>query len=193
MSIFCRKKKEKESNIAQSPTREKQKQTFSKKQVFLLLFNVISIVLYSCYTLFVTYKMTDEKSFLGKFIFVMLIVYAIAFLLLLLLSLGNRKKLKYRLKNYKSATVFLKYAIRIINFVLSISTAISALVNTGRTDIEAVGYAILSFIITIILIIIEIAAIIVRKNIPLIKRNFLEMRDPEKFNNAPPVKEDTDD
>ncbi len=181
-NCFKKKNQEKESNVAKSPARAKKEDYITKKQVFLLIFNVVSIVLYSCYTLFVTYKMTDEKSFLGKFIFVMLIIYAVSFFLLLIISLGNRKKLKYRLKNYKSATKFLNYLVRIVNFVLSIATIISAVVNTGRADVSAIGYAILSFIITIILIIVEIAAIIVRKNIPLIKRNFLEIRDPENFN-----------
>lgn len=192
MALFSkRKEQEKESHIATSPARERKEEGFTKKQVFSLLFNIISIVLYSCYTLFVTYRMTDEKSFLGKFIFVMLIIYAVSFLLLFFISLRNRKKLKSRLKNYKSAIKFLKYLVKIINFVLSISTAISALVNTGRADFSAIAYAILSFIITIILILVEIAAIIVRKNIPLIKQNFLEIRDPDSYNGK--QKEENDD
>ena len=91
--------------------------------------------------------------------------------------------MKYHLKNYKSATNFLKYAISIINFSLSIFTAISAFVTTGTTDVSAVLYAILSLFVTGFLILFEIAKIIVRKNIPLIKRNFLELR--EKPENKP--------
>ncbi len=191
-SFFKRKQKEKESHIASSPEREPIKRSMTKRNVFFLLLNIISIVLYSCYTLFVTYRMADEKSFLGKFILGMLVIYAASFLILFILSIGNQKKLKSRLKNYKSAIKFLKYLVRLINFVLSISTAISAIVNTGRADVSAIGYAILSFIITIILILVEIAAIIVRKNIPLIKRNFLEIRDPDGYNDKKNSGEDDD-
>ena len=97
------------------------------------------------------------------------------------------------MKNYKSAINFLKYAIRIINFVLSIITAISAITSTGKVDFSLIGYAVLSFIITIILILVEIATIIIRKNIPLIKRNFLEIREPENYNDKKFDEETKDD
>ncbi len=182
-NFFKRKQKIKESNIAETPKSDPAKPKVSKRDIIFLIINILSIVLYSCYSLFVTYRMTDEKSFLGRFIIVALIVYAVAFILLILLSITNRKKLKHRLKNYKSAIKFLKYIVQIINFVLSIVTTISALVNNEKVDFSVIGFAILSFIITVILILVEIASIIVRKNIPLIKRNFLEIREPEKFNN----------
>lgn len=94
--------------------------------------------------------------------------------------------MKSGLKNYKSATKFLKYAIQVLNFVLSIITAISAFITTGTTDFSAIIYAVLSLIVTGVLILFEIAFIIIRKNIPIIKRNFLEIR--EK-----PVKKHNDD
>lgn len=190
--FFKRKQKEKESHIATTPKQETKEPSLTKKKVFFLILNIMSIVLYSSYTLFVTYQMA-EKTFLSKAIIVLLAIYAVAFVILLLLSLGNHKKLKNRMKNYKSAINFFKYAIRIINFVLSIITAISAISNTGKVDFSLIGYAVLSFIITIILILVEIAAIIVRKNIPLIKRNFLEIREPENFNDKKFDEETKDD
>ena len=98
-------------------------------------------------------------------------------MLLILINLGNKKKLKRNLKNYKSATKFFKYAIQILNFTLSIITAISAFITTGTTDISAIAFAVLSIIITFFMILFEVAKIIVRKNIPLIKQNFLDLRD----------------
>lgn len=85
--------------------------------------------------------------------------------------------MKYQLKNYKSATNFLKYTIQILNFVLSIATAISALVTTGTTDFSAVLWAVLSFILTIVAIMFEIGKIIIRRNISAIKQNFLDIRE----------------
>lgn len=179
MKLFKRKKAEKESNVAKTPeaTTEEIKVP-TKSKVFFLLWNILSIALYSCYTLFVTYKLT-EKNFLSKVILYLLIAYAVIFLLLILVSLNAKAKMKYRLKNYKSAVKFFKYAIQIINFVLSIITAISAFITTGTTDISAIFYAILSLLITLFFIFFEIVKIIIRKNIPLIKYNFLEMRDKE--------------
>lgn len=107
----------------------------------------------------------------------MLYAYIAIFILIILINIGNRKKMRSGLKNYKSATKFLKYAIQILNFVLSIATAISAFITTGTTDLSAIAYAVLSLIVTGVLILFEIAVIIVRKNIPIIKRNFLEIRE----------------
>ena len=141
-----------------------------------LLWNIFSIAVYSCYTLFVTYKLS-EKNFLSKVILYLLIAYAVIFVLLILVSLNSKGRMKYRLKNYKSAVKFFKYAIQIINFVLSIITAISAFITTGKTNVSAILYAILSLFITLIFIFFEIVHIIIRKNIPLIKHNLLEIRD----------------
>ena len=179
IKLFKKRKIEKESNVATTPEQPKKQTVFTKWKVFFFLWNILSITLYSSYTLLITYQMA-EKTFLSKVIIYLLYAYAAAFVLLILINLGNRKKLKSGLKNYKSATKFLKYAMQILNFVLSIITAISALFATGTFDFKAVLFAILSFIVTLFLILFEVAGIIIRKNIPLIKRNFLEIRDKEQ-------------
>ncbi len=181
MAWFKKKEKQKESNIASSPEQKNSAEELTRVKVFFFLWNILSIALYSCYTFFVIYKLS-EKSFLSKIIIYLLYVYAGIFVLLILINIGNRKKMKYQLKNYKSATIFLKYTIQILNFFLSIFTAISAFVATGKVDFSTIGFAILSLIITLILILLEFAKIIIRKNIPLIKYNFLEMRDKQEIN-----------
>ena len=179
-NIFKRRKIEKESNVATTPEPVKNTSTFTKWKVFFFVWSVCTITLYSAYTLFVIYKMA-KKTFLSKVIVYLLYAYAGAFVLLILINLGNRKKLKSGLKNYKSATKFLKYAMQVLNFVLSIATAVSALFSTGTVDFKSIMFAVLSLIVTAILILFEIAGVIIRKNIPIIKRNFLELRDkPEK-------------
>lgn len=181
MAWFKREKQEKESNVAKTPENVDSEISTTKKGRFIfVLWNILSIAVYSCYTLFVTYRLS-EKTFLSKIILYLLIAYGIIFILLLLISLRSKGKMKTRLKNYKSAVKFLKYIIRIINFVLSIITAISAFVTTGTTDVSAILYAILSLIITTFFIFFEIVKIIIRKNIPLIKYNFLEIRDENKI------------
>jgi len=176
MKLFKRKETIKESNVANTPEYDEDTQPKTKVKIFFLVWNILSIALYSSYTLFVTYRLA-EKTFLSKIIIYLLLAYALAFIFLILINLGNRKKLKSRLKNYKSATKFFKYIIRILNFTLSIITAISAFITTGTTSISAIAYAILSIIITLFMIMFEIAAIIIRKNIPIIKQNFLDLRD----------------
>ncbi len=169
------KAKEKESNIARTP--EETNTVFEpsrRSKVLFVLWNIFSIALYSCYTFFVTYKLT-EKTFLSKVIIYLLIAYAVIFIILLFVGIGSRNRMKYHLKNYKSAVSFLKYIIQLINFVLSIITAISAF------NVSSIIYAILSLIITLIFIFIEIIKIIIRKNIPLIKHNLLEIREDDNF------------
>ncbi len=178
-NIFKRKKPEKQSNVATIPE-PKRTEKLTKVKVFFFIWNILSITLYSCFTLVVTYKMA-EKTFLSKIIVYLLYAYALAFVLLILINLGNRKKLNTKLKNYKSATNFLKYAMQTLNFVLSIVTALTALFQTGKLDFQSILFATLSFIVTLFLILFEIIKIIIRKNMPLIKRNFLEIRD--KTNN----------
>ena len=173
---FKRKKVQKESHIATTPETSQIQPSNKKRNIAFLLWNILSIGLYLSYTLFVIYKLS-ETNFLSKIIIYLLVAYAIAFILLVIISIGNRTKLKYRLKSLQSAANFFKYFIQILNFVLSIITAISAFITTGTTDISAIMYAILSLAITLIFIIVEIAKIIIRKNIPLIKYNFLEIRD----------------
>lgn len=176
MSLFNRKKIEKESHIATTPEESKMQINSNKKNIAFLIWNILSIALYSSYTLFVIYKLS-EHNFLSKIIIYLLGAYAVAFVLLILISIGNRTKLKYRLKNLQSVANFFKYFIQIANFVLSIITAISAFITNGTTDFSSILYAILSLAITLIFIIVEIAKIIIRKNLPLIKYNFLEIRD----------------
>ena len=176
MSLFSKKKIEKESHIATTPEESKMQINSNKKNIAFLIWNILSIALYSSYTLFVIYKLS-EHNFLSKIIIYLLGAYAVAFVLLILISIGNRTKLKYRLKNLQSVANFFKYFIQIANFVLSIVTAISAFITNGTTDFSSILYAILSLAITLIFIIVEIAKIIIRKNLPLIKYNFLEIRD----------------
>ena len=176
MSLLNRKKIEKESHIATTPEESKMQINSNKKNIAFLIWNILSIALYSSYTLFVIYKLS-EHNFLSKIIIYLLGAYAVAFVLLILISIGNRTKLKYRLKNLQSVANFFKYFIQIANFVLSIITAISAFITNGTTDFSSILYAILSLAITLIFIIVEIAKIIIRKNLPLIKYNFLEIRD----------------
>ncbi len=175
------KKIQKESNVAYTPE-ESKKSPIKKINLVFFVLTFLSIVLYSSYTLFIIYKLT-EKTFLSKFIIYLLLVYIFVFVLLILFNLGNKRKMKRELKNYKSATKFLKYTVQIINFVLSIITAISAFITTGTTDISAIAYAILSIFVTIIFIFFEVIAVKIRKHLPLIKQNFLELR--EKPKNKP--------
>lgn len=173
---FKRKDIEKESNVAHTPEDEPVRSPRTKIKLAFLLWNIFSITLYSCYTLFVSYKLA-KQTFLSKIIVYLLAIYAFAFVMLILINLGNKKRLKSNLKNYKSATKFFKYTIQILNFILSIITAISAFITTGTTNISAIAYAVLSIIITLFMILFEIIGIIIRKHIPLIKQNFLDLRD----------------
>lgn len=176
MNWFTRKKVEKESNIATTPKESKPTEIITKVNLLFLVWNILSITLYTCYTMFVIYNLSSQ-NFLSKVIIYLLGAYAVAFVLLIIFSIGNRKKLNSRLKNYKSATNFLKYTVQIINFVLSIVTAISAFITNGTTDISSLAYAIGSLMITFFFVLVEIIKIVIRKNIPLIKRNFLEIRE----------------
>ena len=170
---------QKESNVAYTPEESKRSPLKKINLVFFIL-TFLSIVLYSSYTLFIIYKLT-EKTFLSKIIVYLLAVYVAVFILLILVNLGNKRKMKSGLKNYKSATKFLKYTVQIINFVLSIVTAISAFITTGTTDISAIAYAILSIFVTLVFVFFEIISIKIRKNFHLIKQNFLELREkPQK-------------
>lgn len=181
--MFGRKKQVKESNVATTPEEAKKKPRLKKINTFLFLFSFLSIVFYSCYTFFVIYKLS-ETTFLSKIIIYLLAIYILAFFLLILINLGNKRRLKRQLKDYKSATKFLKYTVQIINFALSIFTAISAFITNGTTDISALIYAFFSMFITLVFIFVEIITIKIRKNLPLIKHNFLELREkPEKNKN----------
>ncbi len=175
--FFKRKPVAKESNIASTPEPIPQKQErWSKLQVFFFVWNIISITIYSAYTFFVIYNLSIN-TFLSKLIKWVLIAYGVAFLLLVLINLGNRKRMKRQLKNYKSAANFLKYFIQTLNFVLSIATAVNALIITGTTDFSAVLWACVSFTFTVINILFEVVKIIIRKNFSAIKQNFLDIRE----------------
>ena len=167
--------REKESNIAYTPE-ESKKSPLKKINTFFFLLSFLSITFYSCYTFLVIYKLA-EKTFLSKIIVYLLIIYVVSFLLLVLLNLNNKRKMKSKLKNYKSATKFLKYTVQIVNFVLSIITAISAFITTGTTDISALAYAVVSIIITFVFIFFEIICMKIRKNFSVIKQNFLDLRE----------------
>lgn len=174
--LMFRRNKQKESNIATTPEESKRKPRLKRISAFFFLMTILSIALYSCYTFFVIYKLT-KKTFLSKFIVYLLGLYVFVFILLILINLGNKRRMKSNLKDYKSATKFLKYSVQIINLILSIFTIISAFITSGTTDIPALAYAFLSLFITLIFIVIEVISIKIRKNLPLIKRNFLELRD----------------
>ena len=176
-NLFKRKPKEKESNVAHSPSPVvEMRDEWTKMKVFFFIWNIISITLYSAYTLFVIYRLSSN-TFLSKAIKWLLVLYIVAFGLLILINLGNRKRMNHQLKNYKSATNFLKYAMQILNFVLSIATAVSALVSTGKMDFSSVLWATLSFILTLVAILFEVVKIIIRKNFSAIKQNFLDIRE----------------
>ena len=176
-NFFKRKTIEKESNVANTPSPvEPVKDRWTKMKVLFFVWNLVSITLYSAYTLFVIYNFSIN-TFLSKVIKWLLLIYAIAFVLLILINIGNRKRMNMQLKNYKSATNFLKYAMQILNFVLSIATAISALFATGKFDFSGVLWATLLFFLTLVSIMFEVAKIIIRKNITVIKQNFLDIRE----------------
>jgi hypothetical protein len=175
--LFKRKPIEKESNIARTPTPlPERKEKWSKIQVFFFFWNLISISIYSAYTFFVIYNLSIS-TFLSTLIKWILLAYGIAFLILIIINIGNRKRMKRQLKNYKSATNFLKYFIQTLNFVLSIATAVNALIITGTTDFSAVMWAVVSFAFTVINILFEVAKIIIRRNFSAIKQNFLDIRE----------------
>lgn len=164
----------------------KKKKTISKIKLFFFLWNIVSIALYSAYTLFVVYKMA-KKTFLSTVIQYLLVLYAVVFVILLLLSFFDKKKNSSRLKNYKSAINFFKAFVQIINFVLSMITIISVFIATGKPDFAGFMFAILSLVLTLASIFFEIIKIIIRKNFGVIKQNFLEIH--EKPRKKPTKKE----
>lgn len=175
--LFKKKPIEKQSNIASTPEPiPERKEKWSKIQVFFFFWNLVSISIYSAYTFFVIYNLSIS-TFLATLIKWVLLAYGIAFLILILINIGNRKRMNRQLKNYKSATNFLKYFIQTLNFVLSIATAVNALIITGTTDFSAVMWAVVSFTFTVINILFEVAKIIIRRNFSAIKQNFLDIRE----------------
>ena len=177
--MLFRNKTAKESNRVKTPDELVPEKKPKKITFWFLVWNLFPIIIYSLYTLFIVYNST-QKTFLSKVIVYLLGVYIFAFILLVLVNIGNRSRMKRDLKNYKSATKFLKYAVTIINFSLSIITVVNAFITNGTADFKTLLYAIIVLIITFISVLFEIGMIIVRKNISLIKQNFLELRDKAK-------------
>ena len=174
--IFNFRKTDKESNKAETPEATLPKKKEKPITVWFLLWNLVPIVLYCAYTFLFVYK-TAQNNFLSKIVIYLLGTYVVVFLLLVLVNLHSKSKMKKGLKNYKSAASFLRYIVTIINFSLSIITLIGAFITTGAVDFKSFMYAVLILIVTVISIFFEIGKIIVRKNISVIKQNFLELRD----------------
>lgn len=166
----------KESNVATTPEDSIPKKKEKPITVWFLIWNIVPIIVYCCYTFFFVYK-TAQNNFLSKIIIYLLAVYIIVFLLLVLFNFKSKSKMKKGLKNYKSAASFLRHTVTIINFSLSIITLIGVFFTTGTIDFKRFIYAIAVLIVTVISIFFEIGKIIFRKNISLIKQNFLEIRD----------------
>lgn len=176
MALFKKKNIEKESNIASAPEHKKTPSTFSVKKFYLSLWNTISFGLYIVYVFYLILRV-EEISFLYDIIVYAFYGYGIALALIFLLSIGKKSKLKTRLKNYKSAVKFLQYTIQLVSFVLLIITALSSLFTTGKLDVLALTNALYSLIVTIVMVIFEIIKIMIRKNIPVVKENFLRLRE----------------
>ena len=174
--MFGFKKNNKESNMAETPETAMPKKKDKPITVWFLLWNFVPIIVYCGYTFFFVYK-TSQNNFLSKIVVYLLGAYVVVFLLLVLFNLRSKSRMKKGLKNYKSATNFLRYTVTIINFSLSIITLIGAFITTGAVDFKSFMYAVLIIIVTIISIFFEIGKIIVRKNFSAIKQNFFEIRD----------------
>lgn len=176
MGFFNRKTIEKESKIASTPKDKLPMQEFSRMKFFLLLWNIISIGLYCIYIAYLVLH-TAQGKFLSTFIIWLLYIYVGIFILILIISIFQKNKLKDRLKNYKSAINFFKYFIQLVTFVLSIITAISTFLTTGKTDTVALKSAIFSLGFTVVMIVFEVVKILIRRNMPTVKQNFLVIRE----------------
>ncbi|MBQ8425312.1 MAG: hypothetical protein IJX17_04755 [Clostridia bacterium] len=176
MALFKKRVIEKESNIASAPEHIKAPSTFSAKKYYLLLWNILSMTFFCIYVFYLIFRV-PEISFLYNIIVYVLYGYGIALILILLLSIGKKSKLKTRLKNYKSAIKFLQYTIQIVSFTLLIVTAISSLFTTGKLDVLALKNALSSLVLTCIMVMFEVFKIMVRKNVPVVKENFLRLKE----------------
>ena len=193
MSIFNRKKVEKESNVASTPENAKPKVEFSVAKFYYMLWYIFSMTFHICYVTYIIITIAQE-NFLSTVIKYLLYGYAAALILIVLISLGNKSKLKARLTNYKSALNFLKYLIQMISFVLSLVTAISSFFTTGKFDSIAMSSAITSLLLTAIMAFFEFLKVMIRKNIPIVKQNFLRMKehgDVEDIKGQTPQTDDT--
>lgn len=176
MGIFKRQKIEKESNIASTPVDKLPKAEFSRWKFFMLLWNIISIGIYCVYISYLVLQSSSGK-FLYNFIIWLLYIYIGIFVLILIVSIFQRHKFKTRLSYYKSSINFFKYFIQIVTFVLAIITIISTFLTTGRANTNELSTALFSLGFTIVMVIVEIAKILVRRNLPTFKRNFLVIRE----------------
>ena len=133
--IFGRKNN-KESNVATTPFDNIPQKKDKPITVWFLLWNIVPIVLYCCYTFFFVYK-TSQNNFLSKVVIYLLGAYVAVFVLLVLINIKSKSRMKRGLKNYKSAASFLRYTVTIINFSLSIITLIGAFLTTGSVDFQS--------------------------------------------------------
>ena len=111
----------------------------------------------------------------ARFIKYILGAYITAFAILVIFGLFDQKNMKHRLKNYKSAVTFFKGAVQILNLTLSIITIITIFIATGKPDFKGIIIALFSLFLTIISLFFEIVKIIIRKNVGIIKQNFLDL------------------
>ena len=180
MGLNFKKKVDKQTNIASSPEQAPEKKEFSKAKFYYLLWYIVSLSFHLGYVVYLILTIA-EKTFLSKAITYLLYGYGVVFLIIVLVSLKDKKRLKDRIKNYKSALNFLKYLIQLISFTVSIVNAISSFFVLGKFDRTALGTAMISLILTLIMIVLEVTKIIIRKNIPIFKRNFLRIKEKEEI------------
>ena len=178
MGLFNRQKKEKETNIAVTPESPKPKKEFSKAKFYYLLWTIVSMAFHCCYVFYLIISVA-QQYFLSQAIFFLLCIYGVVLVFIIIFSLGNKKKMKSRLKTYKSALNFLKYLIQLISFTLSIINAISTFFVTGVFDRISLLNAFVSLIITVIMVLFEVVKIMIRRNIPIVKSNLLKIKEKE--------------
>ena len=176
MKILRKKQIQKESNIASAPQHIKAPSSFSVKRFYLLLWEILSMTFFCIYVFYTIFRV-PEISFLCDIIIYVLYGYGFALILILLFSIGQKSKRKARLKNFKSAIKFLQYTIQAVSIVLLLVTAISSIFTTGKIDIRALTSALYSLIVTCVMVFFEVIKIMIRKNIPVVKENFLRLKE----------------
>ena len=107
MGLNFKKKVDKQTNIASSPEQAPEKKEFSKAKFYYLLWYIVSLSFHLGYVVYLILTIA-EKTFLSKAITYLLYGYGVVFLIIVLVSLKDKKRLKDRIKNYKSALNFLK-------------------------------------------------------------------------------------
>ena len=184
MKILNKKQMQRETNIATSDRyyvdNGKPKKDFSKAKMYYLLWSIVSMAFNIGYAFYVIFTVA-KQNFLASTIKILLVIYGVILVLVIMLSLGNKKKMKSRLKTYRSALNFLKYLIQLISFSLAIVNAISSFFVTGQFARAAIASAFTSLIITVIMIFIEIVKLMIRKNIPIVKQNLLKIKEKEEI------------